>query len=77
LIWQKDPKFILDTYLDLEKKGFLFQAGFVGEGCDEKKIKDYAKHLLLKSKLFFTGKIKIQLILASFYQSASLYFFPS
>jgi glycosyltransferase involved in cell wall biosynthesis/uncharacterized membrane protein YbhN (UPF0104 family) len=77
LIWQKNLKLILDTYLQLEKKGFLFQAVFVGEGRDEKKIKDYAKRLLLKSKINFTGKIKSQSILASFYQSASLFFFPS
>ena len=77
LIWQKNLKLILDTYLDLEKKGFLFQAVFVGDGRDEKKIKDYAKQLQLNSKLIFTGKIKNQLILAAFYQSASLFFFPS
>ena len=77
LIWQKNLKLILDTYLHLEKKGFLFQAVFVGEGRDEKKIKDYAKRLLLKSKINFTGKIKSQSILASFYQRASLFFFPS
>jgi 1,2-diacylglycerol 3-alpha-glucosyltransferase len=77
LIWQKNLKLILDTYLDLEKKGFLFQAVFVGDGRDEKKIKDYAKQLQLNSKLIFTGKIKNQLILATFYQSASLFFFPS
>jgi glycosyltransferase involved in cell wall biosynthesis/uncharacterized membrane protein YbhN (UPF0104 family) len=77
LIWQKNLKLILDTYLQLEKKGFLFQAVFVGEGRDEKKIKDYAKRLLLKSKINFTGKIKSQSILASFYQRASLFFFPS
>lgn len=77
LIWQKNLKLILDTYLDLEKKGFLFQAVFVGEGRDEKKIKEYAKHLQINSKLIFTGKIKNQSILASFYQRASLFFFPS
>ena len=77
LIWQKNLKLILDTYLDLEKKGFLFQAVFVGDGRDEKKIKDYAKQLQLNSKLIFTGKIKNQLLLAAFYQSASLFFFPS
>jgi uncharacterized protein (TIRG00374 family) len=77
LIWQKNLKLILDTYLNLEKKGFLFQAVFIGDGRDEKKIKDYAKNLQLKSRLIFTGKIKSQLILAAFYQSASLFFFPS
>lgn len=77
LIWQKNLKLILDTYLELEKKGFLFQAVFVGEGRDEKKIQEYAKNLGLKVKIIFTGKIKSQRILASFYQSASLFFFPS
>jgi glycosyltransferase involved in cell wall biosynthesis len=77
LIWQKNLKLILDTYLELEKKGFVFQAVFVGEGRNEIKIKDYAKKLRLQSKVIFTGKIKNQLILASFYQIASLFFFPS
>jgi len=77
LIWQKNLKLILDTYLELEKKRFIFQAVFVGDGRDEKKINQYAKNLQLKSKIIFTGKIKSQLILASFYQMASLFFFPS
>ena len=77
LIWQKNVQLILDTYLELEKKGFLFQAVFVGEGRDENNIKDYARKQGIKSKIIFTGKITNQLILGSFYQMASLFFFPS
>jgi 1,2-diacylglycerol 3-alpha-glucosyltransferase len=77
LIWQKNLKLILDTYFELEKKGFLFQAVFIGDGRDENKIKEYAKNLKLKSRILFTGKITNQLILGSFYQIASLFFFPS
>ena len=77
LIWQKNLQLILDTYLELEKKGFLFQAVFVGDGRDENNIKDYARKLGFKSKIIFTGKITNQLILGSFYQMASLFFFPS
>jgi uncharacterized protein (TIRG00374 family) len=77
LIWQKNLQLILDTYLELEKKGFLFQAVFVGDGRDENHIKDYARKQGFKSKIIFTGKITNQLILGSFYQMASLFFFPS
>jgi glycosyltransferase involved in cell wall biosynthesis len=77
LIWQKNLKLILDTYHALEKKGFPFQAVFIGDGRDEKNIKEYAKKLQLKSKILFTGKIANQKILGSFYQTASLFFFPS
>lgn len=77
LIWQKNVQLILDTYLELEKKGFLFQAVFVGEGRDENNIKDYARKQGIKSKIIFTGKITNQLILGSFYQMANLFFFPS
>jgi glycosyltransferase involved in cell wall biosynthesis len=77
LIWQKNLKLILDTYLELEKRGFQFQAVFIGDGRDEKSIKDYAKNLQLKSKILFTGKITNQMIVGSFYQSASIFFFPS
>jgi 1,2-diacylglycerol 3-alpha-glucosyltransferase len=77
LIWQKNLKLILDTYLALEKRGFQFQAVFIGDGRDEKGIKDYAKNLQLKSKILFTGKITNQMIVGSFYQSASIFFFPS
>ena len=77
LIWQKNVQLILDTYLELEKKGFLFQAVFVGEGREENNIKDYARKQGIKSKIIFTGKITNQLILGSFYQMASLFFFPS
>jgi glycosyltransferase involved in cell wall biosynthesis/uncharacterized membrane protein YbhN (UPF0104 family) len=77
LIWQKNLRLILDTYLELEKKGFLFQAVFVGDGRDENHIKDYARKQGFKSKIIFTGKITNQLILGSFYQMASLFFFPS
>jgi glycosyltransferase involved in cell wall biosynthesis len=77
LIWQKNLRLILDTYLELEKKGFLFQAVFVGDGRDEKHIKDYARKQGFKSKIIFTGKITNQSILGSFYQMASLFFFPS
>ena len=77
LIWQKNLKLILDTYLALEKRGFQFQAVLIGDGRDEKDIKDYAKKLQLKSKIFFTGKISSQILLGSFYQCASIFFFPS
>ena len=77
LIWQKNLKLILDTYHVLETKGFSFQAVFIGDGRDEKSIKEYAKKLQLKSKILFTGKISNQTILGSFYQTASLFFFPS
>jgi uncharacterized protein (TIRG00374 family) len=77
LIWQKNLQLILDTYLELEKKGFLFQAVFIGDGRDENNIKDYARKQGFKSKIIFTGKITNQLILGSFYQMASLFFFPS
>ena len=50
---------------------------FVGDGRDENNIKDYARKLGFKSKIIFTGKITNQLILGSFYQMASLFFFPS
>jgi glycosyltransferase involved in cell wall biosynthesis len=58
-------------------KDFSFQAVFIGDGRDEKSIKEYAKKLQLKSKILFTGKISNQTILGSFYQTASIFFFPS
>jgi len=77
LIWQKNIKFILDTYAGLEKKGFQFQAVFIGEGRNEKDIMRYQQSLGMQSPMIFTGKISEIKILSWFYAHSQLFFFPS
>ncbi len=77
LIWQKNLKLIIDTYSCLEKKGFTFQAMFVGDGRHQDDIKAYAKDLNLQSNIIFTGQIKDYQVLSTIYALSHLFFFPS
>jgi len=77
LIWQKNLKLILDTYAVLEKRGFKFIGLFVGNGRNEEEIKAYGDHLILQSKIIFTGQIKDFPILSTIYSFSDLFFFPS
>lgn len=78
LIKHKNLKLILDTFRMLNDKSDEYRLILVGNGYDEKEIKEYAaKQNYSEGFVRFVGRITDRELLAGMYLNADLFFFPS
>ena len=77
-IWHKNLKLVLDTFKLLSEHSDDYRLLIVGDGYDEKEIRDYAKTLKFrKDTVRFLGRINDRELLMGVYLSSQLLFFPS
>ena len=77
-IWHKNLKLILDTFRLLCDNSDDYRMVIVGDGYDEKEIKDYAKSLnFSREAVNFLGRINDRELLKGVYLASDLLFFPS
>lgn len=77
MMWYKNIKLILDTYIKLKADGIPFIGVFVGDGPDRSAIEQYARFSGIYDRLIFTGAIYDRQIIKGFYSIADLFMFPS
>ena len=77
-IWHKNLRLVLDTFRLLNDTSDDYRLLIVGNGYDEKEIKEYAKSLnFSKDVVRFLGRIDDRELLMGVYLSSHLLFFPS
>lgn len=72
---QKNLYFMLDTMRFIKDKDIKLIV--VGDGAELKPLKQYASKAGISDSIIFTGQIRDQLLLKSFYLESDLFFFPS
>ena len=75
----KNVFFIVQALNELVKMipDFKFKMLFIGTGQDEKELKNLVEKLGLNKKIIFCGKVTDRNLLASYYNRADLFLFPS
>ena len=77
LLWYKGIRVTLDALAVLSARGLDFRMVFVGDGSDEKEIKQAVQQLGLENKCFFTGSVTDRREVRAWYCRADLLLFPS
>ncbi|HMM00434.1 MAG TPA: flippase-like domain-containing protein [Bacilli bacterium] len=77
LIWQKNLKLVLDTFARLRRADIAYALTIVGEGGNEKEVKDYARRIGIYDDVNWLGAIKEREELQGIYSVTDLFFFPS
>lgn len=73
----KNVFFIADALKALKDKNFPYKMIFVGTGPDEEEYRKYITDLGLDDKVIFVGKITDRRLIATYYNLADLFIFPS
>lgn len=77
-IWHKNLKLILDTFRLLSDQSDDYRLIIVGDGYDQKEIRQYAESLSFpEGYVRFLGRINNRELLAGVYLLSDLFFFPS
>ena len=77
LVWQKNIRFLLNTFKKLDELNFKYHLMLLGDGEHEEPAKKYAESLNLKGRVSFLGLVSDRSILAGLYSLSKLHFFPS
>lgn len=73
----KNIFFIMDVLKRLKEKNFSYKMIFVGDGPDDKKLKNKINEYNLNDRVIMTGKIMDRSLLSAIYTRADLLLFPS
>lgn len=73
----KNVLFLLDSLVELRKKGFKFKMLFVGSGIDEDTLSKKIEENNMSDVVKMVGRITDRNELAKFYKLANLFLFPS
>lgn len=74
LSYQKNQEFVLDIFNELHKVDRDYKLILIGQGSDEKILKDKVNKLKLKDDVMFTG---MQTNVADWYNAFDVFLFPS